>query len=122
MTDMAANLRFDAWVIVNTLNRLYEKHHFPSLREGARFLYMHKDTLSRTLKGTTQQFDPSRVQGMAIRLGASVGVAQQLFDLAAQTHNTNASGFQEDPGANLPAKDSPFGLIELVRQRKFVMS
>ncbi len=117
MTGMPSNLRFDSWVIVNTLNRLYEKHNFPSLREGARFLFMHKDTLSRALNGTTQQFDPSRVQGMAIRLGASMAVAQQLFELAAQTHNTNASGFQESSGLNAQAKDSPFALIELGARR-----
>lgn len=117
MTGMPSNPRFDAWVIVNTLNRFYEKHSFPSLREGARFLFMHKDTLSRMLKGTTQQFDPSRVQGMAIRLGAPVGVAQQLFDLAAQTHDTNASGFQEDAASGGQTKDSPFALIELGAKR-----
>ncbi|WP_199036834.1 Scr1 family TA system antitoxin-like transcriptional regulator [Glycomyces salinus] len=117
MTGMPSNPRFDAWVIVNTLNRLYEKHDFPSLREGARFLVMHKDTLARALDGTTKQFDPSRVQGMAIRLGAPIGVAQQLFELAAQTHVTNASGFQESPGTSVPAKDSPFGLIELAAKR-----
>jgi hypothetical protein len=117
ISDMPANPRFDQWLIVNTLNRLYDKHNFPSLREGARFLYMHKDTLDRMLKGTTQQFDPSKVQGMAMRLGASVGVAEQLFELAAQTHDINASGFQEGAGLAGQAKDSPFALIELGAKR-----
>lgn len=113
MADMDENPRFDAWVIVNTLNRLYERHNFPSLREGARFLVMHKDTLARTLTGTTKQFDPSRVQGMAMRLGASARVAEQLFELAAQTHSSSASGFQELRGA----KHAPFALIELGAKR-----
>jgi hypothetical protein len=117
MSDMPANPRFDQWLIVNTLNRLYDKHNFPSLREGARYLYMHKDTLDRMLKGTTQQFDPSKVQGMAMCLGASVSVGEQLFELAAQTHDTNASGFREDAGLAGQAKDSPFALIELGAKR-----
>jgi hypothetical protein len=78
---------------------------------------MHKDTLDRMLKGTTQQFDPSKVQGMAMRLGASVNVGEQLFELAAQTHDTSASGFQEGAGLAGQAKDSPFALIELGAKR-----
>lgn len=117
ITDMPSMPRFDQWVIVNTINRLYANHHFPSLREGARYLFMHKDTLDRILKGVTQQFDPSRIQGMAMRLGASAEVGEQLFGLAAQTHNTNASGFQEGTSLAGHAKDSPFALIELGARR-----
>jgi hypothetical protein len=117
ITDMPSTPRFDHWVIVNTMNRLYAKHDFPSLREGARFLVMHKDTLDRTLKGVTQQFDPSRIQGMAMRLGAPVEVGEALFELAAQTHITNASGFQEDMSLAGLTRDSPFALIELGAKR-----
>lgn len=117
ISDMPSTPRFDQWVIVNTINRLYAKHGFPSLREGSRYLFMHKDTLDRTLKGITQQFDPSRIQGMAMRLGASAVVGEQLFQLAAQTHNTHASGYQEDASLAGHAKDSPFALIELGAKR-----
>lgn len=109
---MSANLRFDVWAIHMTLNKLYDAHGFSSEREGARFLRMNHSTLGRMLDGTTQQFDPLKVKGMAIHLGASLEVADQLFELAAQTHNIGASGFQEPSNPGKQHVDTPFGLIE----------
>jgi hypothetical protein len=109
---MSANLRFDVWAIHMTLNKLYGAHGFASEREGARFLRMNHSTLGRMLDGTTQQFDPLKVKGMAIHLGASLEVADQLFDLAAQTHDVSASGFQEPSNPGKQHSDTPFGLIE----------
>lgn len=109
---MSANLRFDVWAIHMTLNKLYDAHGFASEREGARFLKMNHSTLGRMLDGTTRQFDPLKVKGMAIHLGASLEVADQLFDLAGQTHDLSASGYQQPSNPGKQHVDTPFGLIE----------
>jgi hypothetical protein len=108
---MSSNPRFDAWAIRMTLNLLYGTHDFSSEREGARFLQMNHTTLKRMLDGTTQQFDPLRVKGMAVHLGASQDVANQLFELAAQTHNIAASGYLQPSNPGKQHVDSPFGMI-----------
>ncbi|MFC3495395.1 DUF5753 domain-containing protein [Glycomyces rhizosphaerae] len=108
---MSSNPRFDAWAIRMTLNLLYGAHGFGSEREGARFLQMNHTTLKRMLDGTTQQFDALRVKGMAMHLGASPAVADQLFELAAQTHNIAASGYQQPSNPGKQHADSPFGMI-----------
>lgn len=114
---MSANLRFDVWAIHMTLNKLYDGHGFASEREGARFLKMNHSTLGRMLDGTTQQFDPLKVKGMAIHLGASLEVADQLFELAAQTHDLSASGYQQPSNPGKQHVDTPFGLIESGAER-----
>jgi hypothetical protein len=73
---------------------------------------MNKDTLARILDGTTQQFDPLKIQGMAKRLGSSDEVADQLFEIAGQTHDHHASGYQVPSNPGNEHADSPFALIE----------
>jgi hypothetical protein len=114
---MPSNPRFDAWVIRMTLNKLYDAHGFASEREGARYLEMNRTTLGRLLDGTTQQFDPLRVKGMATHLGASVAVADQLFKLAAQTHNEDASGYLRRTNSGDQHFGSLFGLLEVEADR-----
>ncbi|GAB4006609.1 helix-turn-helix transcriptional regulator [Glycomyces albus] len=117
MTDMPSNPRFDSWVIRMTLNQLYEQHGFDSTREGARFLFMNKSTLDRILTGKTMRHDPTRIQGMAKRLGASDAVANQLFELAVQTHSNDASGFRHSRRPGEVSKGSPFSMVEAAADR-----
>lgn len=114
---MSSNPRFDAWAIRMTLNLLYGAHGFGSEREGARYLKMNHTTLKRMLDGTTQQFDPLRVKGMAIHLGAEEEVANQLFELADQTHNVSASGYQQPSNPAKQHVESPFAVIESAADR-----
>lgn len=117
MADMSSNPRFDSWVIRMTLNELYARHAFESTREGARFLALNKDTLDRLLTGKTVRHDPTRVQGIAKRLGASDAVAEQLFDLALQTHDTAASGYKQRRKPGNIAATSPFATVESAARR-----
>jgi hypothetical protein len=117
MTGMPSNPRFDSWVIRMTINQLYAEHGFESTREGARFLFMNKDTLDRILTGKTKRHDPTRIQGMAKRLGASDEVANQLFELAVQTHDNGASGYQQSRKPGNPVGESPFAVVESAANR-----
>ncbi|MCD0444873.1 Scr1 family TA system antitoxin-like transcriptional regulator [Glycomyces sp. A-F 0318] len=109
--------RYDSWVISAVFNKLYERKGFSSIREAARFLFMNHSTLTRWLEGDTVVYDPQKVRGVAISLGASTGMARHLFDLAVQTHDTSASGFHlsADPEAGLA--HTPFTLIEAGAER-----
>jgi len=112
ITDMSSNPRFDSLVVRMTLNELYARRGFESTREGARYLGVNKDTLDRILTGKTHRHDPPRIQGIAKRLGASDVVAEQLFDLALQTHDNDASGFNQMRKPGNPVASSPFAIVE----------
>lgn len=114
---MPSNPRFDSWVIQLTLKDLYEQHGFESTREGARFLAMNRSTLDRILTGKTQIHDAARVSGMASRLGASPTLANQLFDLAVQTHDSNASGFHSPSWHEGGSGGPPFRILEAAADR-----
>ncbi len=117
MTAMPSNLRFDAWVIRMTINKLYAEHGFESTREGARFFAMNKDTLDRILTGKVKRHDPTRIHGMAKLLGASDMVAEQLFKLAVQTHDNDASGYQNSGKPGIPLGGSPYAIVEAAANR-----
>jgi hypothetical protein len=99
------------------LKELYDKHDFESTREGARFLAMNRSNLDRILTGKTQVYDATRVLGMASRLGASQVLANQLFLLAVQTHDSNASGFHSPSWHANGLEGPPFWILEAEADR-----
>jgi hypothetical protein len=60
----------------------------------------------------TVKHDPTRIQGIAKRLGASDAIAEQLFELAVQTHDIGASGYQQSRKGGGSGVTSPFSIIE----------
>jgi hypothetical protein len=104
--------RYDAWVISAVFNKLFERKGFETVREASRHLHMNHSTFGRWLDGTTQAFDPPKVQGAAQRLGASYEMSQQLYDLAVQTHIASASGYRESAVPGAERTQTPFTLIE----------
>lgn len=102
--------RFDQWRISATLNMLMEAKGL-TLREAARITQTKKDTLSRMLGGEIQKYDPPKVFGVAQLLGASAEVAQELFNLAVQTHDTKATGYRPT-GSGGAEWLSPFASVE----------
>lgn len=112
-----AKQRFDAWVLSAILRKLYDRHKFESMRQGARFVFANKDTLNRWLSGETQIFDPPKVYGVAGRLGASEEMAQLLFELAVQTHNTDTSGYHQAAHPSGWKVASPFAVLEATASR-----
>lgn len=102
--------RFDQWRISATLNMLMEAKGL-TLREAARITQTKKDTLGRMLGGEIHKYDPPKVFGVAQLLGASTEVAQELFNLAVQTHDTKASGYRPT-GAGGAEWLSPFASVE----------
>jgi transcriptional regulator with XRE-family HTH domain len=102
--------RFDQWRISATLNMLMEAKGL-TLREAARITQTKKDTLGRMLKGEIQKYDPPKVFGVAQLLGASPEVAQELFNMAVQTHDNKATGYRPS-AAGGGEWLSPFASVE----------
>lgn len=104
------NPRFDQWRIAATLTMLMEAKGL-SLREAARITQSKKDTLARMLNAEVYRYDPPKVLGIAQLLGATAEVAQELFNLAVQTHDTDATGYRPTGSGNAEWL-SPFASIE----------
>jgi hypothetical protein len=104
------NPRFDQWRIAATLTMLMEARGL-SLREAARITQSKKDTLGRMLNADIDRYDPPKVFGIAQLLGATMEVAQELFNLAVQTHDLDATGYRPI-GSTSGEWLSPFASIE----------
>ncbi|WP_091040616.1 Scr1 family TA system antitoxin-like transcriptional regulator [Glycomyces harbinensis] len=102
--------RFDQWRIAATLTMLMEARGL-SLREAARITQTKKDTLGRMLSAEIYRYDPPKVFGVAQLLGASIEVAQELFNMAVQTHDTDATGYRPMSSGSAEWL-SPFASIE----------
>jgi hypothetical protein len=64
------------------------------------------------LNGDISEFDPPKLMGIALKLGASMEVAQELFDLAVSSRNADVSGYQQAQQPGVPSWFSPFIPIE----------